>query len=34
MVRTEGGGSTVSSDLPIRSRTQAKYFSFIPHPPR
>ena len=27
------GGSTVSSALPTRSRTQAKYFTFIPHPP-
>ena len=33
MVLTAGGGSIVSSGLPIRSRTQAKYFSFIPHPP-
>ena len=32
-VRTVAGGSTVSSALPIRSRTQAKYFTFIPHPP-
>jgi hypothetical protein len=33
MVRTLGGGSTISSDFPIRSRTQAKYLTFIPHPP-
>jgi hypothetical protein len=34
MVRTLAGGSIVSSAFPIRSRTQAKYFTFIPHPPR
>jgi hypothetical protein len=32
-VRTLEGGSTVSSALPTRSRTQAKYLTFIPHPP-
>jgi hypothetical protein len=32
-VRTPAGGSTVSSDLPTRSRTQAKYLTFMPHPP-
>ena len=32
-VRTLAGGSTVSSALPIRSRTQAKYLTFNPHPP-
>jgi hypothetical protein len=32
-VRTLAGGSMVSSDLPTRSRTQAKYFTFMPHPP-
>jgi hypothetical protein len=32
-VRTSAGGSTVSSALPIRSRTHAKYLTFIPHLP-
>jgi hypothetical protein len=32
-VRTPAGGSTISSATPIRSRTQAKYLTFIPRPP-
>jgi hypothetical protein len=32
-VRTFAGGSTISSALPTRSRTQAKYLTFILHPP-